>query len=227
MLDSSFSRGRLRHIRNTPDGHCGQPANKTLLNGARVVGTLRRLMRLVTRARAFVGRERELSVLEELLRADAPAVVHVHGIAGIGKSALVTAVADRLRAADVDVAILDCRTIEPTERGAQEALEQAFASHTEGNGSARSVLVLDHYEVFRLMDTWLRQVLMPSLAPGTCVLLSGRERPSRRGSRPPGFRSVPLGPLGDADSNELLAGMGIGAADAMRITASREGIRWR
>jgi AAA+ ATPase superfamily predicted ATPase len=40
-------------------------------------------------ARRFVGRERELGVLESLLADDPPAAVaFVHGAAGIGKSAL-------------------------------------------------------------------------------------------------------------------------------------------
>ena len=176
------------------------------------------------RTRRFVGRERELAALGALLGSGEPAVVHVHGIAGIGKSAVVAALADRLRTEGINVVVLDCRTIEPTERGAQSALEQAFAPDAPGNGSARSVLVLDHYEVFRLMDTWLRQVLVPSLAPGMSLLLSGREPPVAAWfSAPEGFRSVPLGPLGDGDSTELLARLGVGAADARRITRIARG----
>ena len=37
--------------------------------------------------------------------------------------------------------------------------------------------MLDHYEVFRLMDTWLRQELVPSLPVAVHLLLVGREAP--------------------------------------------------
>jgi hypothetical protein len=37
------------------------------------------------------------------------------------------------------------------------------------------VLALDHLEVFRLMDTWLRQVLVPELDERVRVVLAGRE----------------------------------------------------
>ena len=63
-----------------------------------------------------VGR-RERAVLLELVEQDRPLVVAVHGIAGIGKSALLAAFAEDARARGAAVVILDCATIEPTERG--------------------------------------------------------------------------------------------------------------
>ena len=38
--------------------------------------------------RTFVGRDTELGALETMLMPKGPRVLHVHGIAGIGKSAL-------------------------------------------------------------------------------------------------------------------------------------------
>jgi len=40
------------------------------------------------------------------------------------------------------------------------------------------VLALDNYEVFRLMDTWMRQVFMPALGDNVRLLLVSREPPS-------------------------------------------------
>ena len=39
------------------------------------------------------------------------------------------------------------------------------------------VLALDNYEVFRLMDTWLRQVFVPSLDANLRLIVAGREAP--------------------------------------------------
>lgn len=181
-------------------------------------------MRAEARLRSFVGRERELALLEDLVRSEVPAVLHLHGIAGIGKSALVATLVDRLQERNEIVVALDCRTIEPTERGLREALERAAAPELVGSGAARSVFVLDHYEVFRLMDTWLRQVLVPSLERGASLLLSGREPPVAAWfSSPTGFRSIPLGPLRDDDAAELLAGLGVHEADSGRINRLARG----
>ena len=63
--------------------------------------------------------------------------------------------------------VLDCRAVEPTERGFLRAVGdfddvESFRTHLQAILGSFA-LVLDHYEVFRLMDTWLRQVLVPAL----------------------------------------------------------------
>jgi hypothetical protein len=152
----------------------------------------------------IVGREREL----ERLHHPSP-VAFVHGIPGIGKSALLDALlADRPR-----VVRLDCRSIEPTERGFRAALGH----------STPELLALDHYEVFRLMDTWLRQAFVPALPDGTRVVLVGREPPVASWFALEGFESLPLGPLSDADALLLLDRRDIRAADAPRLNAIARG----
>ena len=59
----------------------------------RMTGTLRDI--LDERAGSLVGRDRELSQLLGLVDKDRPLVAMVHGIAGVGKSTLVRAVAAR------------------------------------------------------------------------------------------------------------------------------------
>ncbi len=172
---------------------------------------------------SFVGREKELSALEDLLHSSAPSVVHVHGIAGIGKSALVTALAQRLRNAGVEALTFDCRAIEPTRRGLHAALDGVGLDPSD-QGQAPMVLVLDHYEVFRLMDTWLRQELVPSLPASVHVLLVGREPPIAGWfSLASGFRSVPLGPLGDTEALLLLEGLGLRQSEANRLNRIARG----
>jgi hypothetical protein len=178
-----------------------------------------------TRARSFVGRKQELSELENLLRSGGHPVICIHGIAGIGKSALVRVLADRLAATDVEVLCLDCRTIEPTERGLLSALGiDDVRVVRRGGVTWPTVLMLDHYEVFRLMDTWLRQVLVPLLPEDARLLLSGREPPVAAWfSLPSGFRSIPLPALSGEDAMLLLEGLGVRSGEAVRINQIAHG----
>ena len=130
------------------------------------------------RIRPFMGRETELRALSDLVQGDETRVACLHGIAGVGKSGLVRVFLDRTRREGSSVLLLDCRTVEPTERGFLAAAGgfddvEAFVRAL----SPPVVIALDHYEVFRLMDTWLRQVLVPALPAGASLLLAGRERP--------------------------------------------------
>jgi hypothetical protein len=179
------------------------------------------------RVRPFVGREMELLALSELVQGEETQVVCLHGIAGVGKSGLVCTFLDRARRDSSSVIHLDCRTVEPTERGflraagGVDALD-AFVRHLQAL-PAPIVLALDHYEVFRLMDTWLRQVLVPALPPGVGLLLAGRERPVAAWFGLERFRTLPLGPLEDAEALSLLERHGIGARDANRLNRIARG----
>jgi hypothetical protein len=61
----------------------------------------------------------------------------------------------------------------------------------------RIVIALDTYEVFRLMDTWIRQVFIPSLPVNARVVIASRNPPSPAWRTTPGwqglFRSLLLG----------------------------------
>jgi predicted alpha/beta-fold hydrolase len=80
------------------------------MTGPAMSGTLGTL--LGARAAAVVGREAERAVLLDLAERDRPLVVAVHGIAGIGKSALLAAFAEDARAHGAAVVSLDCGGIE-------------------------------------------------------------------------------------------------------------------
>jgi len=109
-----------------------------------------------------------------LIRDDGPRLLYVHGIAGIGKTTLLSSFATTARTSGGSVVGLDCRSIEPTERGFLHSLSQAIGSKARspssvavrlGNLGERVVLTLDTYEVFRFLDVWLREVFLPSLPP--------------------------------------------------------------
>ena len=69
------------------------------------------------RARQCVGRRTEIDALCELAEARRTSIAAVHGIAGVGKSTLLRAVGAALSRSGRRVVLLDCRVIEPTERG--------------------------------------------------------------------------------------------------------------
>jgi ATP-dependent Clp protease ATP-binding subunit ClpA len=107
---------------------------------------------------AFVGRERELEELCELLGPRGSVVVHLVGVPGIGKTTLLDAFCARQQAAGATVVRLDCRAIEPTDRGLLDALGQAAgcSASTVSDISARLgeignlvLLALDNYEMLR------------------------------------------------------------------------------
>jgi hypothetical protein len=181
---------------------------------------------LSTGAGFLVGREAQLRALEESV-GGATRVVWVHGIAGVGKSALLGTFLDYQRAAGASTVELDCRTVEPTERGFLHGAG-GFGSLGQlveyvGNAPAPVVVALDHYEVFRLMDTWLRQVLAPALPAGVTLLLAGRGRPVAAWLAREGFRNVPLGPLEQAAAEWMLERRGVRAAEARRLNRIARG----
>ena len=74
--------------------------------------------------RPVFGRERELQFLSEAMRPSGPRVIHLHGISGIGKSALLSEFVATCRGKKRMVLLLDGRTIEPTESGFQQELSR-------------------------------------------------------------------------------------------------------
>jgi uncharacterized protein (DUF934 family) len=156
-------------------------------------------------------------------------VVLVHGIPGIGKSALLEAFLSDLRDGGATVFKLDCRTVEPTERGFLDAAPGALDGASEladrlGELPRPVVIALDHYEVFRLMDTWLRQVLAPVLPVGVHLVLAGRAPPVAAWySLGVGFRSLPLGPLDEGDAHALLRERGAARAELDRLNRIARG----
>ena len=193
--------------------------------------------RLARQAReTFVGREEELAALHSLLGREGPLVAHVHGIPGAGKSTLLARFADEARDAGATVLLMDCRLIEPTPRGFLSEMGQQTgalvetlddAAATLGRGDGVVVLALDHYETFLLLDTWLRQTLLPALPDPTRLVLASRQPPVPLWTTSPRwhglFKGVALEPLDREASLELLKSAGVEEGEAEPLAAVAHG----
>jgi hypothetical protein len=119
--------------------------------------------------RNFVGRVQEIAHLLQLVHAQEIPVVFVHGIGGIGKSSLLEVFAAQAQTLGAAVIRLDCRAIRPSPEGILHELNAAIGGDTTdleqivlrlNRLGERVIITFDTYEVFRMMDTWLRQVFI-------------------------------------------------------------------
>jgi DNA-binding CsgD family transcriptional regulator len=189
--------------------------------------------------RDFVGRREELSLLRAAAEAgDAPVLVaFVHGPGGIGKSRLLEAAAGTL-SAGVTVLRLDSRRIEPTPAGLLAAIAEALGAPRAGADlgrvarlvrgiPGRVVLTLDTYERLAILDTWVRQALLPAMPDSLLTIIAGRDPPVAGWLTTPGWRGLVrelhLGPLGQGDAILMLRSRGLGELPAARANAFARG----
>lgn len=141
---------------------------------------------------ALVGRHAELERLKVFALGDEPLVMHIQGIPGVGKTQLLNALAASVGGKGLVVVRIDARWCEPSpaalcraicrEIGASESEDSAVVATSLSDRAKRTLLVFDSYESFRLVDSWLRQVFLPSLGDDVRIILSSREpaRPAWR-----------------------------------------------
>jgi hypothetical protein len=187
-------------------------------------------------ARNFVGRAQEIAHLLHLIDKQNTPVVFVHGIGGIGKSSLLEVFATQAQNAGLVVIKMDCRAIRPSTEGFLRAVSEAIGGDAtdleqvslrlSGLGT-HVILAFDTYEVFRMMDTWLRQVFIPALNDNIHIVFFGREAPVSAWYTTPGwhgmFQSILLGPLSNDEAEELLSKCGVPETDTQRVTLFTHG----
>ena len=149
---------------------------------------------------ALAGRHAELERLEVFAFGDEPLVMHIQGIPGIGKTDLLHALAASVGGKGVFVVRIDARWCEPSpaalcraicrEIGASESEDSAVVVSSLSDAAERILLVLDSYESFRLLDSWLRQIFLPSLGDSVRTILSSRESPRPAWRIAPAWRGL-------------------------------------
>ncbi|MFT3863785.1 MAG: ATP-binding protein [Solirubrobacterales bacterium] len=147
----------------------------------------------------FVGRREEMAALADLFAEPAGGVAFVCGPAGVGKSALLQAVAERERGRR---RLLRLRTGD-----ARSLVEPA-----RPDGDASPLVALEEFDRHPAAVAFLRKTLLESLPPGAVVLVESRRPPPPTllaGGLGSAVRTISLEPLDPADSLELLAGHGL------------------
>ncbi|GAA0625042.1 winged helix-turn-helix domain-containing protein [Halomonas beimenensis] len=182
----------------------------------------------------LIGREGELARLGDLLAGDGPRVALLHGVAGIGKTALLRRFV-RDSSGEAACWWLDCRAIEPTPEGCIEALGRAAEAEADrlpdllevlAGRAPLGVIVLDSVEAWRLLDTWLCHHLATRLPGNLRLVLAGRHRPSVHwvaGELPSPPLDLPLAPLTMEDAGRLLTRLGLAPARGTEIAARLHG----
>ncbi|HLY43188.1 MAG TPA: winged helix-turn-helix domain-containing protein [Terracidiphilus sp.] len=137
--------------------------------------------------KALAGRSEELDRLEAFALGDQTLVMHIQGIPGVGKTHLLDTLAATIAGKGVSVVRMDARWCEPSaaalcraisrEIGIPESVDPEVVATHLTDRDRRTLFVLDSYESFRLLDSWLRQVFLPLLGEGVRTILCGREAP--------------------------------------------------
>lgn len=149
------------------------------------VGRLAERLGAARRSR-FVGREAELALFRTALLQENPpfVVLHIHGPGGVGKTALLRTYAQLAVDAGCVAIYLDGRGLEPSPAGFLRAVAQILGNADTGTPPsipewpARGVLLLDTYETFVSLDSWLRESLLPQLPDHWLVVIAGRTPPA-------------------------------------------------
>ncbi|PWK46296.1 AAA family ATPase [Actinoplanes xinjiangensis] len=178
----------------------------------------------LSRARetAFVGRAPELEKFRAAVEGepDAPVVLFVHGMGGVGKTTLLHRFAAEAERAHRCVVRIDGRSIEPS----PAAFRAAAAPACRPN----AVLLVDGFEHCQGLEGWLRDQFLPSLPEETVVVVAGRRPPGADWLGDPGWdgalATVPLSLLDEETAVEMLRRRGVDEATSMRIVAFAGGL---
>jgi hypothetical protein len=151
-------------------------------------------------AETLAGRRTELERLQTFASGEEPLVMHIQGIPGVGKTHLLNALAASIGAKGVCVVRIDARWCEPSpatlcraicaEIGVPESEDPTVVASRLSDEAKRTLLMLDSYESFRLIDSWIRQVFLPSLGESVRTILSSREPPRPAWRIAPAWRGL-------------------------------------
>ena len=181
------------------------------------------------RRRRFVGRVAELELFSAAVAAPVPSfsVLWVHGPGGVGKTALVGALAEAAHAAGLEPVVLDLRAVEPSPPAFAAELRRALGLPAAASvpdalaRRGRPVLLLDTFEAASGLEDWLRTAFVPALPEGALVVVAGRGRPDDGWRRDPGWqdllRVVALRNFAPDDARTFLRAAGVPAAMHERV----------
>ena len=180
------------------------------------------------RRTTLAGRDAELRLLRQVAAQGGPVVAYVHGPAGIGKTALLSALDSCLADEGVRRLHLAAGAVEPTPTAILAALgkildreARTVAELAAALASLKEVTIVmvDDVDTWRLAASWLRAELLPALPATTRFGLAGTVPPPPAWSLEygPYFLDIKLKALPQAESDAAVAAAGLAPDIAERI----------
>jgi len=180
------------------------------------------------RRTTLAGRNAELRLLRQVTAHGGPVVAYVYGPAGIGKTALMSALDACLEDESVRHFHITAGAIEPTPAAILSALGKAVdqEARTVAELAAAfaslkdvTVIMVDDVDTWRLAASWLRAKLLPALPASTRFVLAGTAPPPPAWSIDYGsyFLDIKLAALPRAESDAAVSAAGLSADMAERI----------
>lgn len=149
----------------------------------------------------FVGRDDVLAQVDDALEGRSlRRVVYLHGPGGVGKSAVLRAVARRADAAGRPVVRVDGRLVGPTLAGLRSAVDPAAVDG--------AVLLVDEVDAVASLRRELRDAVLATVPASGVVVVAGRAAPERAwfdGALQPLVSVIALRPLDQGEARRLLA----------------------
>src|SRR5450432_992012 len=171
------------------------------------------------RRNTLAGRDAELRLLRQVSAPGGPVVVYVHGPAGIGKTALISALDACLEDERVRRLHIAAGAVKPTPTAILTAFGRVLGHETRtvtelaavlGSIEDVTVVMVDDVDTWRLAASWLRVDLLPALPASTRFVLAGAVAPPPAWSTEYGqyFLDIKLGALPRTESDAAVAAAG-------------------
>ncbi|MDX1911119.1 MAG: hypothetical protein SFV22_06530, partial [Saprospiraceae bacterium] len=171
------------------------------------------------RRRSFVGRDNEVKMLEQQLRAPAFEFIllYIYGAGGEGKTTLLKHYNDICAEHSVKTLALDAREVEAHPSAFLDAVRNSLGKNIYAGEDVfeamarmqdRTILFIDTYEKISPIDDWVRTDFLPRLPASMLTVISGRSAPSVAWLSDPGWkvlmRVVQLRSFTENESEEYL-----------------------
>jgi hypothetical protein len=180
------------------------------------------------RRSALAGRSHELGFLRQMATPRGPVVAYVHGPAGIGKTALLSALAADFDEDGIRNVRIQAGAVEPRAAAIVMALGKALGEDVSSvsglasvlsRGKEITVVIIDDVDTWRLASSWLRAELLPALPANMRFILAGAAPPPAAWSTEYGthFLDIRLATLPRALSDSVVAAAGLPPRIAERI----------
>lgn len=157
------------------------------------------------------SRKSELEYLTKIFSQNGPDIIAIHGIAGIGKSTLLR---EFVKNRSAKLIFFNCQLIEPTPESFKKVFVEMLGMKNQSlqiiadKIEQQTVILLDQFESFRLLETWFRRDFMTIMKGKIKLIFATRVPPDYQWAiNPPvncRFNSLKLSSFSFKDSVDFL-----------------------